>query len=270
MNRSKTCTLVGSDKGGVGKSLVSQILVAAYDRVQRPLKVIEIDNQHTLSTVFGDRVDLSMDAVPNQSEGRRRSIDDHYAQPYSLWSEADSVTDLGANVTTPLLNWMHQQEIVALANEDGIDFRFLTMATPDDQSLRSAASSIELARRALGVDADIHIVMNDTMGLEGFAPYHGSDTWNRLMSVIESHRVSTITIPHCDSKLMDWGRAHGLTVVEIVKGGEPIDRICEKAGFNKLQRKIEVVAFIKWLQSVQEAMTPLFSKRKQNFQDAAE
>jgi len=270
MTASKICTLIGSDKGGVGKSLLSQLLIVAYDQASRPLKVVEIDNQRTLSSVFGDRVDMSIDAAPGSSASGRVSVADHFARPYGLWSRMDSVTDLGANVTTPILAWMREQDVASLAQEDNIQFRFLTVAIPDEQSIRSAMASIEQARDAMGKDADIYLVLNDTVGLSGFAPYEATPSWKKLQDLIRSHNVEIISIPHCTSRLMDWGRAHGLTILQILANGDKVDNICQLAGFNRLQRKMEIRAFIDWVRQVQVAMTPLFTSQARETVVAAE
>lgn len=265
----KTCTLVGSDKGGVGKSLMSQILIAAYDQANCPLKVVEIDNQHTLSAVFKDRVDLSMEATPGTGSDRR-TMHMHYARPYEHWAASDSVTDLGANVSTPLLNWMIENEIPHIADEDGIHFRFLSVAIPDDQSLRSAAASIELARRALGADASLHLVLNDTVGLSGFSPYEASAAWMRLMGMRETHGVDIIQIPHCASRIMDWGRARGLTVLQILENGPHVDQICAEAGFNRIERHQEIRSFLNWVVQVQQSLAHLFARPNGGYATAAE
>lgn len=267
----KTCTLIGSDKGGVGKSLMAQIFVAAYDQGGRPLKVIEIDNQRTLTSVFKDRVDLSLDASPAlDSEDGRGAMHRHFARPYALWAESDSVTDLGANVTSPILNWMQQHDIPSMAQEDGIGFRFLSIAIPDDQSLRSAVSSIEMARRGLGIDARIHLILNDTVGLSGFAPYEDSEIWQRLMAMQASHKVDVLHIPHCSSRIMDWGRARGLTVLQILENGDQVSAICEAAGFTRAERQIEIRSFIAWIKAVQSTLSPLFAQARSGYVVAAE
>src|SRR3546814_7682169 len=49
----KTATLIGSDKGGIGKSMIAMIMALAHDRAGRPLKIIEIDHQAKLRSVLG-------------------------------------------------------------------------------------------------------------------------------------------------------------------------------------------------------------------------
>src|SRR3546814_7591431 len=79
----KTATLIGSDKGGIGKSMIAMIMALAHDRAGRPLKIIEIDHQAKLRSVLGDRVDLSLKAGADLADVAKRS-EEHTSELQSL------------------------------------------------------------------------------------------------------------------------------------------------------------------------------------------
>lgn len=273
MNLRKTCTLIGSDKGGVGKSLVAQIMVIAHDQARTPLSVIEIDHQRKLTSIFGDRVNLAMDAGVDVSAASKggRAIETFFDRAYELWSGGDSLTDLGANVTTSLLSWFQHCDVLTLSQEDGIDFRFVAMTTPDDQAIRSAIASLETARRTLGVDASLFLILNDASGAAGFEPYSSTDLWRKLMAMQASHGVQMIRLPYCTSAIMEYGRAWGLTILDILSQEvELMNRISTAAGFSRVERHHQVKLFLDWVRTVQSAMTPLFQRPVPAMQAAAE
>src|SRR3546814_17250610 len=84
----KTATLIGSDKGGIGKSMIAMIVALAHDRAGRPLKIIEIDHQAKLRSVLGDRVDLSLKAGSDLADVAkvRPSAASFHEPLYPTWS----------------------------------------------------------------------------------------------------------------------------------------------------------------------------------------
>src|SRR3546814_169544 len=144
----KTATLIGSDKGGIGKSMIAMIVALAHDRAGRPLKIIEIDHQAKLRSVLGDRVDLSLKAgadLADVAKDRHRAAS-FYDPIYELWSANDSLTDLGANASTSMFQWIRECDVPALAREEGIRFRFVAVTAPDDKAMKSAVAAIPAAQ----------------------------------------------------------------------------------------------------------------------------
>lgn len=269
----KTCTLIGSDKGGVGKSLIAQIMVIAHDQAARGLRVVEIDHQRKLTHVFGDRVDLSLAAGAGVGAltANHRAGETFFNDAYGHWAAGDSLTDLGANVTTPLLEWFRHCDVATLANEDSIGFRFVAVASPDDQAIRSAVAALEQARRALGVDAELFLLLNDITGGAGFSPYSTTEVWRQAMAMQTTHGVRVINVPHCNSAIMDWSRAWGLTILDVLNPkSEALDRISVAASFDRIQRHHQVRVFLDWVRAVQDAMHPLFIRARTEVLEAAE
>lgn len=256
---SKTATIVGSDKGGVGKSLISSLLIEAYDQARRPLSVVEIDHQGKLRNTMGNRVDLALRAAAELGDVTRdRSIAERFYNPvYDIWARHDSLTDLGANVTTFMFDWMNQCYIRDLADEDKIHFRFVAVATPDDQALRSAYNAISTAVDALReTDAEQFLVLNEISQGSGFAYYEDHQVFRELKQLPDSVNLKILKIPYCDSGLMEYGRAHALSPLSVFKN---TDRLCEEMQLSRVASRTEKGRVSDWIIEVQESLEPLFA-----------
>lgn len=258
----KICTLVGSNKGGVGKSMVSMFKALVFEKAGYPLQVIEIDHQQRLSSLIGkDGVHKSIPANVNIEDIARdkHAAEKFYNAVYREWMRADSLTDLGANVTTPLLSWIERSKIMLLAAEDEIVFRFVAVAIPDDEALRSAVQAIKDARQKLGAGSEYFVVLNDTNGSYGFAPYEGNDAYRELMAMEEAGDIGLIRMEFCDSILFEVGRALN------INPRAAMDRVDEIAAastppLDEVTTRIEKGKLKEWLRTTQEALMPILTK----------
>lgn len=261
MSTTKTCTIIGSDKGGVGKSLLSQLIVMAYDQGKRPLTVIEVDNQRKLTATLRNRVNLSLDAGPSIAAAAKSRLagESFLNEAYAAWTERDSLTDLGANVTTLLMEWFQVNEAYELAAEDDVHFRFVAVATPDDQAIRSASVAVESARRSLGADAEVFVVLNDLSQGTGFRPYENTQDWRHLNSLRHTHGAQFIEVPLCDSVVLEYAKALGFTIQDVFQDRDgALDRIQQQAGLDRLTARVHVRKLTAWLRQLQTSMMPLF------------
>jgi hypothetical protein len=271
------CTLIGSNKGGVGKSLLAQLVIAAYDtahemsssldisdtRTDYPLKVIEIDNQRRLNAVLGPRVDLSMGAAPSMEDiARDRNANmTHFDRVYDEIGASPSIIDLGANVTSAFFSWARHFNIKDYAAQDGIRFRFVAVATPDTQALSAAISALREARLALGDNTELFLALNDVTGGAGYRFFDHGPLWEGISKIAHQGKVSLINLPYCDSLLMEWARARDCTIKDLLNNGLDIAaHAAEEAGMAKLTGRIEAGKFAAWIATVQEQMAPLFRK----------
>lgn len=255
----KLCTIIGSDKGGVGKSMVSLVMTLVFDNASYPLRVVEIDNQRKLTSVLGaDRIDLSLSANPDlQDISRNRHAAESFFNPvYLEWSKGNSVTDLGANVTTSLMAWFRQCEIGELAAEDHIEFRFVACASPDEQAIRSAVSAIKEARSTLGPTAEYYVVLNDISGVSGFAPYEQNAAFEELRALERHSSVNVIEVPYCDSLLLEHGKAMQLNPLQVV---QKADEVAARAKLDAVGARVHKKKMITWLMKTQQNLAPLLS-----------
>lgn len=256
----KMCTIIGSDKGGVGKSMISQIMTLVFDNAKFPLRVIEIDNQKKLSSVLGsDRINLSLSATPDLQElSRKRHTAESFFNPaYMEWVKDNSVTDLGANVTTSLFAWIRHCQILELAAEDQIDFKFVSCASPDEQALRSALSAIKDAQQTFAGTATNHyLVLNELAGNSGFSPYRGTAIYQELLEQQAAGKMQILEVPYCDSILLEHGRAMGLNLVQVV---HQASTVAAAAGLDLVSERVHKRKMISWMKDTQTALTPLFN-----------
>ncbi len=254
---SKIATIVGSDKGGVGKSTISSLVIEAYDQAQRPLPVVEIDHQGKLRNSMGDRVTLTLRASLELEHVTRDrySAERFYNPVYEIWRKSDSLTDLGANVTTQLFDWMNQCHVRELAVEDDILFRFVAVATPDDQALRSAFNAISTTVETLDNDVEMFLILNEVSQGSGFAYCEQHPAFRELLNLRGSVDLKILKIPFCDSDLMDYGRAHALSPLTVFKNTE---RLCEEMQLSRVAARTEKRRLLTWISEVQESLQPLF------------
>lgn len=266
----KTCTLIGSNKGGIGKSFVSTTYIAAHDAAARKaagtdgerqqLVVIEIDNEAKLYATMKERVNFSLRAAPDLAavSRDRRAVERYFNPVWQWWNVGDSLTDLGANVTSPLFDWMRQTAVPEMALEKNIHFRFLAIAIPDAQSLKSARQAIELAVDTLGTNVTPVLIFNDLWGLDcasGFTPYQDNADLLELGAYQRDGRLLRIDIPYCNSQLMEYGRARNLSVLDVWHREEHIAR---ELGLDELAQRTEKKRLVNWLIEVQLGLAPLF------------
>lgn len=263
----KTCTIVGSNKGGVGKSMISLMQTMIYDNAGYPLKLVEIDNERKLSALLGQRVDLPLNAfVPISDASRdRHAAQSYYNKVYGMMTLSDSLIDFGANVTTTFFEWYEQCEMGYFAAEDNIAFRFVACTSPDEQAIASALSAIAAAEKALGPTAEYFVVLNDIIGQSGFAPYSENEQYRRVLELEEKGKIKVLRIDYCDSLLFEHGKAMHMTPLEIVNRAEDV---AAKAGLDPIERRVHRLKLMRWLSATQEAMNPLLMVY--NFEPAAE
>nr|WP_250807976.1 hypothetical protein [Neorhizobium tomejilense] len=252
----KTCTIVGSNKGGVGKSMISLMQTMIYDNAGYPLKLVEIDNERKLSALLGGRVDLSLDAFVNISDASRdrHAHESYYNRVYGEMTHSDSLIDFGANVTTTFFDWFAQCEMGHFAAEDNITFRFVACASPDEQAIAAAIGAVAKAEAALGPTAEYFVVLNDIYGQSGFAPYYENPHYKSLMALQESGRVKVLNVDYCDSLLFEHGKAMHLTPVEIINRA---DEVAARVGLDPIATRVHRLKLMRWLAATQQAMEPL-------------
>lgn len=259
MNNRKICTLVGSDKGGVGKSMISLVMALVFDGARRPLRVVEIDNQKKLSSVLGsERVDLSISAAPDLGDisRNRHAAESFFNDVYMEWTKSDSVTDLGANVTTPIMSWFRHCDIGELAAEDSIDFRFVACASPDEQAIISAMSAIDLASETLSEAADYFVVLNDITGSLGFTPYQNEDAYKALEQMEREGKIKILRVSYCNSILMEQGRALHMDPIQVLKKSGEVARA---AGLDLVSERVHKKKLENWLRESHRNLAPLMT-----------
>jgi hypothetical protein len=257
MPASKTCTIIGSNKGGVGKTMTALLLSLIYREAGYPLKIIEIDNAQRLSRMLnGDLNVLSIPATQNLEDisNDRFAAESHFNPVFEAWMESDSLTDLGANMTEALFSWFKYCLIDELAIDENIGFRFVCCASPDSQALRSAYEGLINAREIIGKDAELFLVLNDTRGGDGFMPYERNSDYIALMKMATTQELKVIRIPFCASKLAQPGDGDNLNPLQILN---KVDEVAKAANLDRVSTVVHKKKLMKWMEDAAKALDPL-------------
>lgn len=258
----KVCTIIGSDKGGVGKSEIASLLYSAMKRTSEKPLLVEIDHQAKLKhSALADDVTLSIKASANLSSisRDRYAAKCHFDDVYQVWSTDNSITDLGANVTTSLFDWIADGDIATLAGQDGIRFRFVAVASPDAQSIRSACEALVLAANRLP-NAELYMVKNDIVGEAGFTPFHRTKLWTFMAQILERVNAQVIEVPYCDSKYAEFGRARNKTPDYIFDHLSQVEPLVD---LTRLERAMHRRKLVQWLHEIQTALAPLYFEQEE-------
>lgn len=252
----KICTIIGSNKGGVGKSMIALLQTMVYDNAGYPLRLVEIDNERKLSSLLGKRVDLAINAYAKLSDTSRsrHAAESFYNPVYQEMNKSDSLIDFGANVTTPFMEWFRQCDMGEFAAEDGISFRFVACAAPDELAISAAVTSVAMARSALGPTAEYFVVLNDTVGQSGYAVFDRNAEYVKLLDLERAGLVKIIRIEYCDSLLLEHGKAMNKTPVQIVNEYEAIGAA---AGLDQISTRVHRLKLRRWIVDTQTAMEPM-------------
>ncbi len=257
MPASKTCTIIGSNKGGVGKTMVSLLLSLIYREAGYPLKIVEIDNEQKLSAMLGgDKEILSLAATQDIEDiaNDRFAAESHFNPVFEAWCESDSLTDLGANMTESLLSWFRYCLIGELAVDENINFRFVACAAPDAQAIRSAHESLKAARDSIGKNTELFLVLNDISGGLGFKPYETQPDYVALMEMEKTIGLKVIRLPYCASQLSEYGRALNLNPLQIIG---KIDEVAAAAKLDRVGTAVHKKKLMKWMEDCASALDPL-------------
>ncbi|MGH0003729.1 hypothetical protein ACQU0X_26940 [Pseudovibrio ascidiaceicola] len=252
-------TWIGGDRGGIGKSTVTQVIYLAHEFSGVPCDLTEIDNQKTLTNIMGpERVSTSLPATPNVTEAsqNRYHLSSLYNEAYARWAGGDSVTDLGANVTTMLFDWMNYGGVAELAKEDNIRFQFVACASPDYQAIISAHDAIVQAKKTLGDLVKLFVVFNDITGENGFKPYQFDPVYMSILKMQDHGELKAIYLPYCDSCLLEQGRSKRYDLKRIKESASELVR---EAGIDALSGRMHKHRYILWLSDVQSALDPILN-----------
>ena len=170
--------LIGGEKGGVGKSLVSRLLAQYFIDHSIPFMGFDSDRSHGAllrfyagyaSPVIADSYE-SLDAI---------------VEAASEMPERRILVDLAAQTQDPLTRWMDESQLLEVAPELGLNIRYWHV-------MDSGRDSVDLLRKLLdkyGARLNYVIVQNQVRG-EGFDILQSSG----LLERPEVRSASVITI----------------------------------------------------------------------------
>lgn len=201
-----TIDVIGTEIGGRGKTEMAIALAANAEADGHPYTVAEIDNVARLSRYLGeDKVALSLRVSKDMEEilSNREALRTHLDPWWELVCSAPTrvLTDLGANSTGVLLNYMQQNAVAELAEMLGLRFRFTSPATNESASLTESYNFLMRAHSMFGDKADYFLIRNKIAGDAGFAAIETQAYWKAFLKQINGINASILDIGYLDSPL---------------------------------------------------------------------
>ena len=162
---------VGGEKGGVGKSVLARLLAQYHIDRGLPFSAFDSDRSHgALLRFYGE---FSRPLVLDDFERADQVME------AALESEQDILVDLAAQTSQSLHRWVEQNDLLALAEEAGVEVRFWHV-------LDDGADGIALLDALLdryGAGAAYVLVRNYGRGKD-FSAYEASAAHARAMDQI--------------------------------------------------------------------------------------
>ena len=161
---------IGGEKGGIGKSVLARLLAQYHIDRKLPFTAFDSDRSHgallRFYSDFSHAVDLSDFSSADQ------------IMEAALQEDRDILIDLAAQTALPLHNWIVQNDLLTLAEEEGITVTFWHVL--DDGA--DGISLLDALFARYGDAADYVVVKNLGRGKD-FSAYEASTTHARAISL---------------------------------------------------------------------------------------
>ncbi|MCY0149605.1 hypothetical protein OEG84_18300 [Hoeflea sp. G2-23] len=190
---------VGSDKGGVGKSFVSALVADLMEINGRDFRIVQIDEQDRLPSLFGDRVTT---VAPARLDDLRRdpaaivtAFDPLYsAIERSLEDGVALIVDIGGPQQQLVEEYCGLVDLDADLLEAGESATWLVPATAEPEAMRGAVRTAKAVERVLP-SVMRGIVLNGRDGPFRFYPGSPADlVWREGLEPL-CHQVNLVKLP---------------------------------------------------------------------------
>lgn len=163
--------LVSGDKGGVGKSFYSRLLLNWYQRAGVPVRAYDTDKSNpTLERYFSDSDSIGLLDVESPE-----SLDELLESLANAPKEEVFLLDCAARTFDSIHKWMIDVDFEALTGERGIELTIAFVLGADKDSLRILKTIFE----EIGAAAKFVVIMNYGRA-SSFALYEDSQTRQKL------------------------------------------------------------------------------------------
>lgn len=163
MKRIQRLTLIGSAKGGVGKTVVAAAMVdglalAGHDNVVIVDADLRVqgkrgDNATTLRGLYPGRRVREFNIAPAVRDvvAKGTVVLKHW-EPVNNWlaEGRDVIIDMGANVDDDFMDWAEMSGVANFWADDGVVVRFVAVTTADQSALGKAAEALTRVTRIFG------------------------------------------------------------------------------------------------------------------------
>lgn len=258
-------TVVGSDKGGVGKSFVSTVVVDLMEVSGSRAEIVQIDDQDRLPTLYPGRVTTvlpaSMDDLRRDPAAIVNAFDPFYAAFERMLSgKVSMIVDVGGPQQTTFEEYLGLVDLDADLIEADVSARWLIPATAEPEAMRGAIRTAHAIGRVLP-SVERRIVLNGRDGPFRFYPNSPADKiWQTGLKPLCAE-LGTIDIPAIAPGSWQPFEAAGKRLIDVVAA--EIDDIRGWTGRSKPAAKVlrgDVAAFLAAADSALSVMTPVVAQ----------
>ncbi|EXJ12657.1 nucleotide-binding protein [Imhoffiella purpurea] len=248
---------VMNGKGGVGKSVLMMALAWLYEAMQRPLRLIDVDDKSKLSEFVGEDNVLSL-RIGADAEALRADP----SQAYSYWDqlaaeilEQDTAVDFGANMDRHILDWARKSELGDLLTESGVTMDIFVPVTADPVAVLAGIQVLEAAAEVFPQSRRI-LVLNQIAG--SFNAYESTREFERI-ATMRSEGLLVVGLDSCMSEAwIDFERLK-LPPWRIIEMNAAT--VAQQTGLGILAAKRAVGDYASWLKHFQQSFAPLVATR---------
>lgn len=196
--------LIGGEKGGVGKSLVSRVL--AQYMIDRSIPFLGFDSDRSHGALLRFYAGYASPVLIDRYESLDAIVEAATEQP-----ERRILVDLAAQTQEPLVRWMEDSQLLEVAPELGLNIRYWHV-------MDTGKDSVDLLKRLLdrfGARMNYVIVLNELRG-DHFQLFDASGERERA----EALSASIVSIKKLHEAAMNKIEAHSTSFWAATKSAE--------------------------------------------------
>jgi hypothetical protein len=244
---------VMNGKGGVGKSVLMMSLVWLYEAMNRPLRMIDVDDKSKLAQFVGHDNVLSMRIGADPEELRSDP-----SLAYSYWDrlaaeilEQDTAVDFGANMDRHILGWANKSELGELLTESGVTVDIFVPITADPLAVTAGIEVLESAAKVLP-DSRRILVLNRAVG--PFTAYEATPEFHRIAQ-LRAEGLLVVSFDSCMSEAWNDFDRLKLPPWKVIQMNAAT--VAQRTGLGILAAKRAVGDYAAWLKKFQQDYAPL-------------
>lgn len=232
---------VCNSKGGVGKTVVSTLIVDAIRDAGGAVVAIDADvaTKHAPEAAMSTNLSaVFADAVRFEIAPSAEALLEEPTLALSHWDELDTellqhpltVVDFGANVIDSALHWMRMSDVAERWSECGLRLDLVVVTTASPDGMRGAVEALEEAETIVGKNTDVlrrWVVLNHAAG--AFASYANTPEHRRMQALDD---VGTINVGRCKSEI--WGHVERARLSASRVGKMDLQQIMSMTGAGEL------------------------------------
>lgn len=198
--------LIGGEKGGVGKSMVSRLLAQYFIDQQIPFTGFDTDRSH--GSLLRFYADYASPVLVDRYEALDRIVEAAVEQPGRR-----VIVDLAAQTHDPLVKWMDESGVLDMADLSGIAIHYWHV-------MDSGRDSVDLLARLLdrfGQRVHYVLVKNQLRG-DDFGQLERSGQLERATGlgakVVELRRLHDAVVQKIDARNASFWQARNVTAID--------------------------------------------------------